>query len=246
MVGDNETSDDPDWDEPAVHHPGHPERALSRTKLTLVIIPIAIMVTATQVANALWATLVNDHPELLISLSSLNRYLVAVVNKINPVAYYVIGSLRLLAPDPFFYILGYCYGDRAILWMEHRTPTFGKMMRSLERLFAKGGHILVLTLPNNYVCLIAGAAEMPILTFIVLDVVGTIGRLALLSWLGDIFSGPINRVLELVAQYRIPLLVISIAIVAFTVVREYRAGTTDIQQLIELEEELEAEADVED
>lgn len=229
-----------------IEPPDKPHRHLSRTHLTMIVIPIATMVIATQVANATWPELVNSRPELLITLSSLNRYLVLVVNKISPVAYYTIGMLRLLAPDPFFYLLGYFYGDRAIHWMEHRTPTFGRLMRELESLFKKAGHVLVLVIPNNYVCLIAGAAEMPVGIFIALDVVGTAGRLVLIAWVGDVFSDTIDKVLSFVADYRVPLLVVSIVLVGLTVYREYRSGTTEIQQLIELEEELEAEGELDD
>ena len=241
------TEADDDSDTPTgIEPPQKPHRHLTKTQLTLVIVPIAIMVTATQTANIVWADWVNSHPEGLIALSSLNRYLVAVVNHISPVAYYTIGFLRLLAPDPFFYLLGFYYGDRAIHWMERRTPTFGQMMRQLEELFKKAGYALVLILPNKYVCLIAGAAEMSIPVFVLLDVVGTIGRLILIAWLGDIFSGPIDSALAFVAEHRIPLLVLSTLIVGFTVIRELRAGTTDIQQLLELEDDLEADGELDE
>ena len=215
---------------PVVEH-----REPRKGHLALLITPIAVMVAMGYVADALWATLVNEHPLWLLGLSARNRYAVAVVNHVDLWSYYLVGTIRLLAPDPFFFALGWLYGPAALRWMEQRTRTVGQQMRRLEGWFGKWGYPLVVVFPNNYVCLIAGAARMSIPVFVVLNVVGTVGRLLFLQIIGDIFAGPIDTVLGWVSDYRIPLLVISIVVVAVMAAGELRRGRQDIESLEELE-----------
>lgn len=200
--------------------------------------PIIALLIASNLGNAFAPSLVLDHPLLLIALNPSNRNFIFVAGRVDPVSYFLVGTLRLLAPDPFFLLLGRWYGEAAITWMERRTPTYGQLMRTLERWFAKARWPLVTTIPNNPVCLLAGASAMAVSIFVMLDVVGTIGRLVLLRWLGRAFQARIDWVLHLVAQYRWPLLAITVGAVGFTVLREWRAGTSEIEQLIDLDDEL--------
>jgi membrane protein DedA with SNARE-associated domain len=195
------------------------------------------MVVMTQIADALWPDLVTSAPELLIALSARSRYLVLVAGRIPEWSYYLIGTVRLIAPDPFLFALGWLYGPAAIRWMERRTPTFGQMMRMFERYFGRFGHALVVAFPNNYICVIAGAARMNPWLFGILNLVGTVGRLIVIAVVGDVFQAPIDWVLDLVADYRIPLLVVSIALVVLTVAGEARRGGKEIDALRELEED---------
>jgi membrane protein DedA with SNARE-associated domain len=194
------------------------------------------MVVAGYTADALWPDLVNSNPLLLISLSAKNRYLVLVVNHLASVSYYVVGSLRLLLPDPFFFALGWFYGEAALKWMERRTPTTGRYMRAVEGWFGKWGAPLVVLFPNNYVCLVAGAAKMRPIKFAALNIVGTIGRLFMLQIVGDVFAGPIDSILGFIASWRIPLLVVSISLVAIFWISELRRGRKEIEAFRELED----------
>ncbi len=228
---------DGETDLPAAH-----ERQPRRGPLALLIAPIIAMIAAGYVADALWPTLVESHPLWLLGLSARNRYAVLVVNRVDLWAYYLWGTLRLLLPDPFFFALGWFYGPAALRWMEKRTPTVGTMMRRLEGWFGRWGHPLVVIMPNNYVSLIAGASGMSPVLFAFLNVTGTVGRLALLQIVGDVFSGPIDWFLELVATYRIPLLVVSMVIVGVMAGGELRRGRKEIEGLQELEHSADPDA----
>jgi membrane protein YqaA with SNARE-associated domain len=212
--------------------PAHP----GRRPLTALLAPIVVMVICGYIADALWPTLVERNPLLLIGLSAKNRYLVLVVNQVQPVWYYLIGTARLLLPDPFFFLLGWFYGPTALRWMEHRTPTIGAFMKRLEGWFARFSWPLVVMFPNNYVCLIAGAARMSPLLFISLDLVGTLGRLLMIQVIGDVFAGPVNSFLGFVSTWRIPILVVTIGLVAFSAFGEYRRGGRELDALHELED----------
>ncbi|WP_334143749.1 DedA family protein [Rhabdothermincola sp.] len=212
--------------------------APSRRALATVVVILIIMVIASWVGDALGPGLVDTRPLLLIALNSRIRWLVLTVNDLNPVAYFTVGTLRALASDPLFYLLGYWYGDSAVRWMEQRTATVGQLMRSLERSFGTWGYPLVAIAPNNPICLLAGAARMRPAVFMTLNVGGTIARLVLIKLLGEAFEAPINWVLDVIRTYRLPLIVISVLAVAFSVWNETRKGTSEIEQLRHLEQDV--------
>ncbi len=234
---DADDTDDPGDPSVMPSQPAAPPRP-SRRKAALVITPIIVLIVGNYAGGALFPSLVTDHPLLLIILSPSNRNFVFVADRIDPTAYFVFGTLRLLAPDPLFFLLGRWYGDAAIAWMERRTPTYGQLMRTLERWFSKASWPIVTVIPNNPVCLLAGAAGMSVGLFAALNVIGTIGRLILLKVTGKLLANPIGWLLDLIAQYRLPLLAVSFTLVGFTVFREWRAGTSQIEQLLELEDEM--------
>jgi membrane protein DedA with SNARE-associated domain len=213
--------------------------APSRRTLWLLIAPIIVLVIASNVGDALAPSLVNSHPLWLIALNARNRNLVLVTNQLDPVPYYLVGTFRLLLSDPLFYVLGYLYGDAAVTWMERKAPTYGRFMRAAERWFATAAYPLVFIAPNNYICLFAGAAGMPIAAFVILNVTGTVFRLYLIRVVGDIFDSPIQAILDFIKDYRIPLLVLSVGLVAFSVWNEHRLGKGEISSLTRLEEEIE-------
>jgi len=210
-------------------HPG-------RRHLLWLISPIVAMVAMGYAADALWPTLVESNPLLLIALSAKNRYLVLVVNQVADWSYYAVGTFRLLLPDPFFFAIGWMYGDAALLWLERRSPTVGRLMRTLERWFARWGDPLVVLFPNNYICTIAGAARMSPVRFAILNVIGTLGRLLMLQVIGDVFAGPIDSILGFVSDWRVPLLAITISMVLISWLLELRNGRRELDALHDLED----------
>jgi membrane protein DedA with SNARE-associated domain len=239
---------DPPADEPGAGPSGdgtdtgdeHPvaRGAPSRRALALVVGPLIGLVIAAQIGDALGPDLISRNPLLLIALNSRVRWLVLAVNQVEPVPFFVVGTLRNLASDPLFYVLGYWYGDSAVRWMENRTENVGRMMRGLERSFGRWGAPLVLIAPNNPICLLAGAARMRPAVFLTLNLTGTIGRLALIKIFGEAFETPINYVLDFIRDYRIPLLILSVVVVGISMFTETRKGTSEIEQLRHLESDL--------
>jgi len=219
------------------------QRHLSKRSLSLIIGIIIVLVVAGYVADASAGYLVDKHPLWLIALNARNRNLVLVVNHVDAVPYYVIGTLRLLLSDPLFYILGYFYGDAGIKWMERQAPTYGRMMRSAEKWFSVAAYPLVFIAPNNYICLFAGAAGMSIPTFLVLNVTGTVARLWIIQVVGNVFDKPIDAVIRFIQDYRIPIIIASVVLVLFTIWNERRQGESELEGLRHLEAELETEQD---
>jgi membrane protein DedA with SNARE-associated domain len=239
MTSDVEPPGDETGD-PPVTGDGRPvaQGAPSRRALMFVVVPLIGMVIAAQIGDALGPDLVTRNPLLLIALNSRIRWLVLAVNQVDPVWFFLVGTLRNLASDPLFYVLGYWYGDSAVRWMENRTENVGRMMRGLERSFGKWGAPLVLIAPNNPICLLAGASRMRPAVFLALNLTGTLGRLTLIKIFGQQFEAPIDWVLDFITRYRIPLLIISIVFVGISMFTETRKGTSEIDQLRQLENDV--------
>ena len=210
----------------------------SRRTLALLVTPIVALVVASTIGDALTTTWAQDHPLALITLNARNRILVLTTNQLDALPYYAVGTLRLLVSDPLFYLLGMFYGDNALKWMERKAPTYGDLLRRLERFFGKAAYPLVFIAPNNYICLFAGAAGMPIAAFLLLNVSGTVLRLYLIRVVGATFDSPIQSVLEFFARYRFPLLALSIVLVGLSVWTERRRGKGEIGEILDLEAEL--------
>jgi membrane protein DedA with SNARE-associated domain len=217
-------------------HPTHPKWLLPTLTAGIVV-----LVIASNVGNMLWASWVVDRPLGLIALNSSNKYLLATSVSIEFVPMLLVATIRLLAPDPIFFAMGWLYGDRALHWARRTFPGGTPLLDRVHedpRLVHKVLNVLVLVAPNNIVCLVAGVVRFPIKRFIALNVVGTIGRILLMRWIGLFFEDQIEDVLDVVDRYQTWLLWGSIAVVAAVVVWQVLADRGLIGGLEELEDEL--------
>ena len=206
--------------------------------LKLLVAPIILLVIASNVGDALATTLATTNPLALVALNARSRNLVLVTNELDAFSYYTVATLRLLLSDPLFFLLGYWYGDAAVRWMEKRTRTFGDTLRQIERWFGKAAYPLVFLMPNNYICLFAGAAGMSVVGFFVANIAGTLTRLYLIRRVGETFEAPIDDLLGFLAEYRIPLLILSVALVGLFSLLEMRKGTSEVDALLQLDDDL--------
>jgi membrane protein DedA with SNARE-associated domain len=223
-----------------------PAGAPSRRALTLVVVPLIILWIMARIADATFAQLVpsdtqDGNPYLLLVLSPLLRYQVLVVNDVNPVAFFFIGTIRLLLADPPFYLLGRWYGDSAVRWMERQSPGTARFLRRSEGVYGKAAYPLVAIAPNNLICLLAGSSKMRPLTFFVLNISGTMVRLLLIIQFGEAFADQIDVVQDFIGRYRWWIMGISVAAVGAMILSQARSGTGEIAQLRQLEDELERE-----
>jgi membrane protein DedA with SNARE-associated domain len=218
---------------------GPVRRRPSRRALTLVSIPLIFLVIISYVGDALAPSLVDRHPAWLIALNARTRNLALVTNDLDPWTYYGIGFVRLVVSDPLFFLLGYWYGDAAVEWMERRTRTWGQMLRQVEKWFGKAAYPIVFIAPNNYICLFAGAAGMPLRAFVVLNVTGSLFRLWLVRVFGRAFEAPIDAVVDWIGDNRAILLVVTVGLVLVSIALEARSGETEVGSLARLDDELE-------
>ncbi len=217
---------------PITHHPP------GRRVLSLVVVPLIALVVASNTAFFLWASLVDTHPLWLLTLSSQNRYLALTTNSLDAWSFFSVGALRLLAPDPLFYLLGLWYGVRAIDWMERRAPSLGMSLRFMEKGFGKARYLIVFLAPNNPVSLLAGATAMRPAVFAALNVSGTFARLLMIRLLGNVFQRPLDAFLGFVKDYRWYLIAGSVALSVLSSLSDRRRGGGEMDALRHLSEEL--------
>ena len=197
-------------------------------------------VVASNLGNLFLSVLVNEHPAVFIALNPQNRSLALASSGLSALSFYVIGFLRLVGPDPLFFLLGRWYGDAAIRWMERKAPSYGEMLRYLERGFDKARLPVVAFAPNNPVCLFAGAAGMSVGAFAVANVVGTVIRLVLIRAFSSAFEGPLGSVKAFIGNYRWPLLVLSFVLVGLTLWSDRKGGRSGVGDLARMDDDIAA------
>ena len=220
------------------------ERGKPPTKWIVRIVIALVIVSqgAALIGDLSVAGIVDRQPALLIALNPRNRNLALATTQLDAVTYYTVGFVRLIASDPLYYLLGFWYGDRAIAWTERRSRTYGPLIRDGERLFRRASYPLIFAAPNNIICALSAATGVRLRTFIALNLSGTVVRLILVRQLGEVFRSPLESIIDFIAAYRVPLLILSAVAVAWTIFGEFRADNSELQTL----RALEAEADGDD
>ena len=185
---------------------------------------IVAMIAANNIGNVVWSCAVvsdpgkassmctwpgvswfADNPLGLLMLNSSNKYLLATSVLTDLLPYAAIALVRLMLPDPLFYLLGFLYRGRALHWARQVFPGMDPVFDQFE---SQGGmtrnvlDVAVFVAPNNPVCLLAGIAAMPWRRFLALSITGTLARIALMRAIGMVFSEQIEDVLDVVARYQ--------------------------------------------
>jgi len=195
----------------------------SKPIVRLVLAFVAVTQITALAGDLALGWFVDHHPALLIALNPRNRHLLLVTNQLDAITFYLIGFSRLILSDPVYYLLGFWYGQRALAWIETRSPTFGPVVRDTEKIFKIGSYPLIFFAPNNIICAGAAATGVPLRAFIVLNVSGTITRLVIIRQLGEVFSSPISKVVDLITGNRPIVLGVSAVLVAWMVWQEFRS-----------------------
>jgi membrane protein DedA with SNARE-associated domain len=213
-------------------------------------VPLGVLTVIGYLGDAFAPSLLERAPLLLLASNARLRNLVLVSPSVDATPFFVVGVLRLVIADPLFFAFGRRYGDTAIRWMEHKLGPGAKPVLWMERAFKKAAWPMVALLPNNWICLLAGATGLGWTSFLAVNVGGTIVRVALVRMLGDAFADPILSVTGWIGDHALPLTLISFGIVMITVTRAQRKGRDTLetpselaQELAEEAEELAAEAD---
>jgi membrane protein DedA with SNARE-associated domain len=206
-------------------------------------VPLAFLTIIGYVGDAFAPTLLKRAPLLLLACSARLRNLVLVSPSVDAAPFFVVGVARLVVADPLFFAFGRKYGDSAIRWMEQRLGSGAKPVLWMERMFKKAAWPMVALLPNNWICLLAGAAGLRWGPFLAVNIGGTMVRVALVRLLGDVFAGPILAVTDWIGEHALVLTLITFGIVMITVVRSQRRGQDVIETPGEIAEELDELSD---
>ena len=85
-------------------------------------------------------------------------------------------------------------------WIEGRARSLGKALRTLERVFARVGAVLLLALPFLTVCVLAGAAKTRVIVFLPALVAGHFLWVFTTVWLGTRFAAEAQSVVDFFAE----------------------------------------------
>jgi membrane protein DedA with SNARE-associated domain len=200
----------------------------------VMLVIVAISIVTQLVGDAIAPDLVNRAPEWLVILNPRSRNLVLATTQLSAVTFYGLAFTRLVLTDPIYYLLGYWYGDKALAWTKRRSRTYGPLVDDGAEFFRKAAYPIIFFVPNNVVCLLTGATGMRVPVFVALNVAGTITRLVLIRSFGSAFQGQIGSLLDLIREYRIPLLILAGLSVLWTVFWEFRGNNSELQGLRDL------------
>lgn len=216
---------------------GH--RPVDRRAVALFAVPMAILTILGWVGDAFMPTLLDEAPLLLLVCNPRLRNLVLVSPEVSFLPFVLVALGRLLVSDPLFYWFGRRYGDVAIRWMEHRLGAGAKPVLWFERAFKKAAYPMVALMPNNWICLLAGATRMNWWAFATLNLGGTLARILAIRMLGDAFADPILSFNDWIGDNRAWLTAITFGIVFLLVWRSSRKEHGAIETPEELAQDLE-------
>lgn len=217
-----------------------------RRRLTLFAVPMAALTVAGWVGDALAPTLLGSAPLLLMVLNPRSRTMLLTAPLVPAVPFLVVAVIRQLLADPLFFAFGRRYGDTAIRWAERKAGSASRSLRLLEGLFARAAHPAVAVVPNNIICLLAGATGMTWGVFLALNIGGTIVKVALIRLAADAFEGTITAITDWISDNRLWLTAITLTIAVIAALRARRSPSGALESPEELAAELaEAEADPE-
>jgi membrane protein DedA with SNARE-associated domain len=214
---------------------------------------VTILAVAGLVGNAIFPTLLADAPSLVPALTTRADRLLLVAPLMPGEVFLSVALIRELIGDPLFYLFGRRYGDVGIRWLERRSGPDARWLRTVERMFRRAAYVVVAVWPISVVCLLAGATKMRPLAFFSLNITGTIVRILLILYLGDLLADPLRDIASFIAQYQWYLTPITFGVVAVSLWRQGRRGRGPIETVDQLqselavaEQELEAEATLHD
>jgi membrane protein DedA with SNARE-associated domain len=217
---------------------GPPSAAARNTVIALLV---AFQISS-WAGDLLLSFLIPDHAIVLLAMNDRLRNYALASPYLDALQFYAVSIVRLVAPYPCFFLLGRWYGDGAVRWMEGRTPRIGSVVRTAERWFAKAPYPLVAFIPINLLCVFAGASEMSLAGFVVAKVLGGLVLLFLARQASELLFTPLTAIGDWITDHRLLVVLVTAAIILLSIrVQRSSQGGTEIDHLIHLEEEIEAE-----
>lgn len=185
------------------------------------------LVICTNIANATWVRLTNvdnPNPEILLLLSSRNRYLAfALGSDISIPAYAVIGFFRIALAFAVCHLIGRAYAGEAIGWFKKYLGFNDEAEKTFDRGFEKAEWLLIpIFAGSNIVGVLTGVRQTPIRKLVTLLSIGIAGRLVLMWWLARFFEDQLQSFLDFTTRYQWWFLGGSILLVVLVNLKNFR------------------------
>jgi len=185
------------------------------------------LVICTNIANATWVRLTNvdnPQPELLLLLSSRNRYLAfALGSDVSIPAYAVIGFLRIALAFGVCHLIGRAYAGEAIGWFKKYLGFNDEAEQTFDRGFEKAEWLLIpIFAGSNIVGVLTGVRRTPLPKLATLLSIGIAGRLLMMWWLARFFEEELQSFLDFTTRYQWWFLAGSILLVVLVNMKNFR------------------------
>ena len=200
---------------------------VDRMRRLLVVITSLLFVAGT-IGSNIGPALVDNHPILVLLLSSRNRNLFGSVPFIDALPFFTIGFFRLLAAASALYFTGRIFGERALRWTESQVGEMPRIYQWTERATVRAGWLAVLLMPgSNIVCLLVGHLRMAPKKFFALIIPAIMIRLTVVWFGGKALEDQIRSVLDWVDQYQWWIVGILFAVSFFQASRRKSPGAPE-------------------
>jgi membrane protein DedA with SNARE-associated domain len=140
-------------------------------------------------------------PLLLVALSPAAHHVALAAATVDPVSLVAVATARRVLTGLSAYGLGYLYGQAALDWVEQRHPRLARLVRFVERLFARFGVALLVVAPAPTVSVLAGAARSRFGLFLVALTVGHALWNAITQYLGDTFARTTDLLTDFLGEH---------------------------------------------
>ncbi len=173
----------------------------------LTLVAFVGLVVCTNIANATWATLVDNdtpNPGLLLLLSSRNRYLaVALGADVSLLTYAVVGFARIALAFAVCHLIGRAYSAQATGWFKRYLGFTDEAEAAFDRGFEKAEWALIPVFAgSNVVAVLTGVRRTPVRKLAVLLTIGIAGRLVFVWWLSRFFDDELDGFLDFTTRYQ--------------------------------------------
>jgi len=184
------------------------------------------LVICTNIANIGYASWANSRPELLVTLSSRNRYLIFAVGAgISPITWALIATVRLTLAAAVCHYLGRAYGDQALRWFTRFLGMSTESVDRFEQQYRTAEWVLIpIFVGSNIVFVLSGTVKTRWRRILPLLLVGIAGRLALLWWLAKQFESEVRSITNFLQRWQIPIIIVSIVVVVGSNLINFRKG----------------------
>lgn len=193
------------------------------------LVAFVSLVICTNIANAMWPRLTNvdnPNPELLLALSSRNRYLAFALGvDVSIPSYILIGFLRVMLAFVVCHLIGRAYSGEAIGWFKKYLGFNDDAELAFDRGFQKAEWALIpIFSGSNIVGVLTGVRQTPWSKLLPLLAIGIAGRLALMWWLARFFEDQLDSFLNFTTRYQWWFLIGSIGLVLMVNLKNFRRG----------------------
>jgi len=185
------------------------------------------LVICTNVAAAVWPKLIESdspQPELLLLLSSRNRWLVlALGSDVSIPAYFLIAIVRIGLAFLVCHLIGRAYAGQAIGWFKKYLGFNDEAEKTFDRGFEKAEWALIpIFAGSNIVGVLTGVRRTPWSKLLPLLAIGIVGRLLLMIWLERTFESQVESFIDFTTGNQRWFIIGSVALVVLVNLKNFR------------------------